>query len=114
MEGVIKRILVTGATGKVGSHFIGRVLDDCRDVTIRALCHNRRPESRERLEIVRALFLSSSPPPRSPVTHSFQPLTFSGKVAGCSSQPDKIEIETLKAPRSPAEPSVSSLSTLLQ
>jgi nucleoside-diphosphate-sugar epimerase len=48
----MKRILVTGATGKVGSHFIGRVLDDCPDVTIRALCHNRRPEPRERLEIV--------------------------------------------------------------
>ena len=52
MKGVMKRILVTGATGKVGSHFIGRVLDDCRDITVRALCHNRRPEPREGLEIV--------------------------------------------------------------
>ena len=38
-----KRILVTGATGKVGRTFIGRLLSDPRfDAwTIRALCHNR-------------------------------------------------------------------------
>ena len=48
------RILVTGATGKVGSHFIARILDadDCRDITIRALCHNRRLEPRDRVDIV--------------------------------------------------------------
>jgi uncharacterized protein YbjT (DUF2867 family) len=42
----MKRILVTGATGKVGSNFIHRVLshdsnNDLTDITIRALCHNR-------------------------------------------------------------------------
>src|SRR5579862_3409350 len=52
MKDVMKRILVSGATGKVGSHFIGRVLEDCPEITIRALCHNRRPEPRKRLEIV--------------------------------------------------------------
>ena len=50
----MKRILVTGATGKVGTHFIRRVLgsDDCHDLTIRALCHNRHPEPQDRVEIV--------------------------------------------------------------
>ena len=50
----MKHILVTGATGKVGSHFIRRMLsaDDNSDVTIRALCHNRRLEPHQRLEIV--------------------------------------------------------------
>jgi UDP-glucose 4-epimerase len=50
----MRHILVTGATGKVGTHFIRRVLEseDLRDLTIRALCHNRLPEPRERLEIV--------------------------------------------------------------
>lgn len=50
----MKRILVTGATGKVGTHFIRRVLDadDCREFSIRALCHNRRVDANERLEIV--------------------------------------------------------------
>jgi UDP-glucose 4-epimerase len=49
----MKRILVTGATGKVGSHFIRRVLDaeDTHDITIRALCHNRSLEPRSGLEI---------------------------------------------------------------
>jgi nucleoside-diphosphate-sugar epimerase len=47
----MKRILVTGATGKVGSHFIQRVLNESGDSTIRALCHSRRLEPRERLEV---------------------------------------------------------------
>lgn len=50
----MKRILVTGATGKVGTHFIRRILDadDCRQFSIRALCHNRRLVPQDRLEIV--------------------------------------------------------------
>ena len=38
-------ILVTGATGKVGSHFIRRILnaDELSSIHIRALCHNRLP-----------------------------------------------------------------------
>src|SRR5215212_254264 len=49
-----KRILVTGATGKAGRLFIDRVLGEPRyaDFSIRALCHNRRIDSRERLEVV--------------------------------------------------------------
>jgi UDP-glucose 4-epimerase len=51
----MKRILVTGATGKVGTQFIRRILeaDDFRDSTIRALCHNRGLERHERLKIVK-------------------------------------------------------------
>jgi len=47
-------ILVTGATGKVGSHFIDRILgsDEYRGVRIRALCHNRVLQPGPRLEIV--------------------------------------------------------------
>jgi len=45
-----KRILVTGATGKVGQAFIKRVLDDQRTV-VRALCHNRKLDARPRLEV---------------------------------------------------------------
>jgi nucleoside-diphosphate-sugar epimerase len=50
----MKRILVTGATGKVGSNFIRRILAcrDHEDVIIRALCHNRRLEPAERVEVV--------------------------------------------------------------
>ncbi|GAC1665078.1 MAG: NAD(P)-dependent oxidoreductase [Candidatus Acidiferrum sp.] len=51
----MKHFLVTGATGKVGAEFIRRMLDgdNKRDVTIRALCHNRSLEAREGLEILR-------------------------------------------------------------
>ena len=48
-----KRILVTGATGKVGRTFIGRLLSDPRfdGWTVRALCHNRPLEPTERIEV---------------------------------------------------------------
>ena len=47
-------ILITGATGKVGTAFIERLLNDekysqCR---VRALCHNRLLEETDRLEVV--------------------------------------------------------------
>lgn len=50
-----KLILVTGATGKVGQAFIQRVLEDpsLRHFRIRALCHNRMLDARERLEVMR-------------------------------------------------------------
>jgi UDP-glucose 4-epimerase len=50
-----KRILVTGAAGKVGRAFIDRFLADpnFEAFTVRALCHNRTLEPRERLEIAR-------------------------------------------------------------
>lgn len=50
----MKRILVTGATGKVGQAFIGRLLGDAKydEFVVRALCHQRGMEERERLEVV--------------------------------------------------------------
>jgi UDP-glucose 4-epimerase len=50
-----KLILVTGATGKVGQTFIRSVLADpaLREFRIRALCHNRMLEARDRLEVMR-------------------------------------------------------------
>ena len=49
-----KLILVTGATGKVGQAFLDRVLNDpnYNSVTIRALCHNRRLEPTDRMEVM--------------------------------------------------------------
>ncbi|WP_437651103.1 NAD-dependent epimerase/dehydratase family protein [Sorangium sp. So ce362] len=50
-----KRILVTGAAGKVGQTFIRRFLSDPRFEAwkVRALCHNRMLERTTRLEVVR-------------------------------------------------------------
>lgn len=48
------KILVTGATGKVGQAFIHSYLsDNDHDGVIRALCHNRTLESSDRLEVVK-------------------------------------------------------------
>jgi nucleoside-diphosphate-sugar epimerase len=53
MNETATRILVTGATGKVGQTFISRLLDDPTrgDVVVRALCHNRKLPERPRLEV---------------------------------------------------------------
>jgi nucleoside-diphosphate-sugar epimerase len=47
------RVLVTGATGKVGQAFLARFLNDPRfsRFTVRALCHQRRLETTPRLEV---------------------------------------------------------------
>src|SRR4051794_4847776 len=48
-------ILVTGATGKVGRHFIARLLADQTRVgaRIRALCHHRLIAESDRVEVAR-------------------------------------------------------------
>lgn len=50
-----KRILVTGATGKVGQNFLRRFFDEPRfdSFIVRGLCHNRVLEPHDRLEVVR-------------------------------------------------------------
>lgn len=48
------RLLVTGATGKVGQAFIARLLATpaFSRFTVRALCHNRKLDPRPRLEVI--------------------------------------------------------------
>jgi UDP-glucose 4-epimerase len=50
-----RRILVTGATGKVGVHFTQRLLADPRQggTIVRALCHQRTLPPTPRIEVVR-------------------------------------------------------------
>jgi nucleoside-diphosphate-sugar epimerase len=52
----VQKILVTGAAGKVGQAFVGRLLASGEDrfaaFTVRALCHNRVLEAGPRLEVV--------------------------------------------------------------
>lgn len=49
------KILVTGVTGKVGRHFLERLLASSRfpDARVVALCHNRTLPPRERVEVQR-------------------------------------------------------------
>ena len=48
------RLLITGATGKVGRNFLDRVLSDevLAGWDLRVICHNRSIEPSERIEIV--------------------------------------------------------------
>lgn len=56
------RLLVTGATGKVGQAFIEAFLADARfaNFTVRALCHSRSLAPRDRLEITKGSIEQSS------------------------------------------------------
>ncbi len=48
-----RKILVTGATGKVGQVFVKRLLNDknFESTVVRALCHHREVEAHDRIEI---------------------------------------------------------------
>ncbi|HZE26282.1 MAG TPA: NAD(P)-dependent oxidoreductase [Terriglobales bacterium] len=89
----MKHILVTGATGKVGSHFIRRVLqsNDNQDVSIRALCHNRLPEPQARLEIVQGNISD-----RAVVHPAVQGITHVLHCATCKETPDDVVDVTVK------------------
>ncbi len=82
-----RRILVTGATGKVGQQFIARILadDDFRDVTVRALCHNRVLEPHDRLEVVRGSIAD-----REVVARAMQDVTHVLHLATCKETPEDV------------------------
>lgn len=81
------RILVTGATGKVGGAFIKRLLADQAfdSVMLRALCHNREPEPSERVEIVRGSIAD-----RATVEKAMEDVTHVVHLATCKETPDQI------------------------
>jgi UDP-glucose 4-epimerase len=83
----MRHILVTGATGKVGSHFIQRLLQsaDHGDAIIRAFCHNRSPQPQERLEIVRGDISD-----RAVVRTAMNGITHVIHCATCKETPDRV------------------------
>ena len=82
-----KRILVTGATGKVGRHFLDRALasDATGEFSLRALCHNRSLEPSERLEV-----FSGSISDRNVVRRALQDVTHVLHFATCKETPDDV------------------------
>jgi UDP-glucose 4-epimerase len=88
-----KRILVTGATGKVGQAFIKRLLSDrnFNAFVIRALCHHRELEENERVEIVRG-----SIEHREVVEIAMNGVTHVLHLATCKEIPDQIMDVTVK------------------
>ena len=83
----MNRILVTGATGKVGRHFLSRFFaeEKCAGWTARALCHNRKLDARDRLEVV-----SGSISDRSAVHAAMEGVTHVLHLATCKETPDDI------------------------
>ena len=83
----LQRVLVTGATGKVGQTFIQRFLVNPRfdAFVVRALCHNRLLEPHERLEIVRGSIAQLET-----VQESMEDVTHVLHLATCKETPDEI------------------------
>src|SRR5215471_5150817 len=82
-----KRILVTGATGKVGQAFIRALLADShyKDFNVRALCHNRKLEPSDRIEVV-----SGSIQHREVVDQAVAGVTHILHLATCKETPEAI------------------------
>jgi nucleoside-diphosphate-sugar epimerase len=87
----MKRILVTGPTGKVGSNFIVRLLAAEGDSTIRALCHNRLIEPRPHMEVARGSMAD-----RNAVRQALQGVTHVVHCATCKETPDEVMDVTVK------------------
>ena len=87
------KILVTGATGKVGRAFINRVLsgNEIHDATIRALCHNRTLPEEEGLEIIKGNIAV-----RDDVENALQGITHVVHLATCKETPDDVMDVTVK------------------
>jgi UDP-glucose 4-epimerase len=81
------RILITGATGKVGTHFLNRFLADekFKDFSVRALCHNREVETTDRLDMVKGSISD-----RNVVAKALDGVTHILHLATCKETPDDI------------------------
>jgi UDP-glucose 4-epimerase len=82
-----RRVLVTGATGKVGRHFLQRFFADPRFAgdTARALCHNRTLPQRPRLEVVRGTIADCGV-----VREALRDATHVLHLATCKETPEEI------------------------
>jgi UDP-glucose 4-epimerase len=83
----IQRVLLTGSTGKVGKTFIRRFLAEPKfdGFVVRALCHNRMLEPRDRLEIVRGSIAQLET-----VEEAMQGVTHVLHLATCKETPSQI------------------------
>ena len=86
-------VLVTGATGKVGRHFVSRLLADpaWSRSRIRALCHNRRLPETERIEVA-----FGSVAERRVCARAMTGVTHVVHLATCKETPDDVIDVTVK------------------
>lgn len=82
-----KRILVTGAAGKVGQAFVARLLAEpqCDDFVVRALCHHRQLTPHDRLKVV-----SGSIEDQAVVDEAMREVTHVLHLATCKETPEAI------------------------
>src|SRR6202171_2303612 len=93
--GSSKHILVTGAAGKVGRHFIHRVLHSANkhdpSIRLRALCHNRLLEPHPRPEVVQGSISD-----RATARNAMAGITHVLHCATCKETPDDVIDVTVK------------------
>lgn len=85
------KILVTGATGKVGTTFIRRFLDERPDGKVRAFCHNRTVEAGERVDMIKGSIAN-----REDVDRALDGITHIVHLATCKETPDDVMDVTVK------------------
>ncbi len=87
------KVLVTGATGKVGTQFLKRFFGEEKftPATARALCHNRLLEETERLEVI-----SGSISDRELVCKAVEGVTHVVHLATCKETPEEVMDVTVK------------------
>ncbi|MAG84752.1 UDP-glucose 4-epimerase [Candidatus Poribacteria bacterium] len=85
------KILVTGATGKVGQTFIQRFLAERNDGSLRAFCHHRMLESTDRLEVVQGSLAN-----KADVDKAMEEITHVLHLATCKETPDDVIDVTVK------------------
>src|SRR5581483_10942795 len=86
-------VLVTGATGKVGRHFIERLLADRKwaGARVRALCHHRRLAESERLEVALGSIAE-----REACARAMAGVSHVVHLATCKETPDEVIDVTVK------------------
>lgn len=89
----VGKILLTGATGKVGQAFLARFLSSERiqGATVRALCHQREPGRHDRLEVIRGSIAD-----RDVVRRAMHGVTHVLHLATCKETPEQVMDVTVK------------------
>ena len=87
------RILVTGATGKVGQACIAEILEskDFENASIVALCHNRTLNPTDRIETIKGSIADQKT-----VTEALKGITHVIHLATCKETPEKVMDVTVK------------------